>query len=144
MIFLLPLMFIVPEDSNGQDLLDKQLAHYFMDWEMYFDSVPGAMRSSQGCLDLRNWYIDLNTKFEVSLSKIMGFRYRNEYFGYYDNHISNHRFEPYFQIRDNLRFLFTITTHYYKGEDELGIGFFLGKDYLNYLEFFLVSQKHQI
>lgn len=140
MIFLLPLMFIVPEDSNGQDLLDKQLSHYFMDWEMCFDSVPAAMRSSQGCLDLRNWYIDLNTKFEVSLSKIMGFRYRNQYFGYYDNHINDHRFEPYFQIRDNLRLLFTITTHYYKGEDELGIGFFIGKDYLNYLEFFVIAE----
>ncbi len=140
MIFLLPLMFIVPEDSNCQDLLDKQLAHYFVDWEMSFDSVPGGMRTSQGCLDLRNWYIDLNTKFEVSFCKVMGLRYRNEYFSYYDNHFKNHRFEPYFQIRDNLRFLFTVTTHYYKGEDELGIGFFIGKDYLNYLELFVIAE----
>ena len=139
MIFLLPLMFIVPEDSNCQDLLDYQLAHYFPAWELHFDSAQNAIRTSQGCLDLLNWYIDLNTKFEASLSNWMGVRYRNEFIGDYGNHIDNHRFEPFFQPYEKLRLLFTITTHYYKGDNEIGLGYFIGKDYLNFLELFVIA-----
>lgn len=141
LIMSIPLFFFVPEDSNSQYLLDKQIIHYFPSWEIHFDSMSGGMRTSQGCLDLLNWYIDLDTKFEVKLSKIFGIRYRNKYLGDYTNHISDHRFEPFFQVKKNLKLLFTITTHYYKGEDELGIGFFLGKDYLNYLEMFIITEN---
>lgn len=138
MIFLLPLMFIVPEDSNCQDLLDYQLAHYFTDWEVHFDSSKNAFRTSQGCLDLLNWYIDLDTKFEASLSNWLGVRYRNEFVGDYNNHINNHRFEPFFQLFEKLRLLLTTTTHYYKGDNEIGLGYFIGKDYLNYLELLVI------
>lgn len=130
----------VPEDSNSQYLLDKQLDHYFPSWEVWFDSTSGGLRTSQGCLDLLNWYIDIDTKFEVMLAKWLGLRYRNKYLGDYANHISDHKFEPFFQLKKNLRMLFSVSTHYYKGEDELGIGFFLGKDYLNFLEIFIVAE----
>ena len=134
------ILSFVPEDSNSQYLLDRQIAHYFPSWEIHFDSMSGGIRTSQGCLDLLNWYIDLDTKFEVNLSRILGLRYRNKYLGDYKNHICDHRFEPFFQLKKNLRLLFTITTHYYKGEDELGFGFFLGKDYLNFLEMFIIAE----
>ncbi|MBA7552636.1 hypothetical protein ES705_45206 [subsurface metagenome] len=87
------ILSFVPEDSNSQYLLDKQIIHYFPSWEIHFDSMSGGMRTSQGCLDLLNWYIDLDTKFEVKLSKIFGIRYRNKYLGDYTNHISD-RFIP--------------------------------------------------
>ena len=134
------ILSFVPEDSNSQYLLDRQIAHYFPSWEIHFDSMSGGIRTSQGCLDLLNWYIDLDTKFEVNLSRILGLRYRNKYLGDYKNHICDHRFEPFFQLKKNLRLLFTVTTHYYKGEDELGFGFFLGKDYLNFLEMFIIAE----
>ena len=140
LIMSIPLFFFVPEDSNSQYLLDRQIAHYFPSWEIHFDSMSGGIRTSQGCLDLLNWYIDLDTKFEVNFSRILGLRYRNKYLGDYKNQICDHRFEPFFQLKKNLRLLFTVTTHYYKGEDELGFGFFLGKDYLNFLEMFIIAE----
>jgi hypothetical protein len=132
-------MFVVPEDSNCQDLLDYQLAHYFPAWEAHFDSSYNVFRTSQGCLDLLNWYIDLETRFEASLSSWLGLRYGNEFIGDYDRHINNHRFEPFFQIYPKLRIFFTITTHYYKGDNEIGLGYFIGADYLNYLELFVIA-----
>lgn len=136
-------VFIVmyaPEDSNSQYLMDKQLAHYFPAWEMQFDSIHGGLRTSQGCLDFLNWYINLETKYEVYLSRIFGFRYQNQYLGDYAYHVSDHRFQPFFQLAEDKRFFFTITPHYYKGEDEIGIGLFLGKNYLKYLETFFIVE----
>ncbi|OPX18127.1 hypothetical protein BXT86_02795 [candidate division WOR-3 bacterium 4484_100] len=134
MIPILWILFIsVPEDSNAHYLMDKQLAPYLPEWEVRFDSTRYGLRTSQGCLDLLNWFIDLDIKYEVYLSKIIGLRYRHKYLGDYANHKNNHYFEPFFQLNPNLRLLLSITTHYYKGEDELGIGFFLGKNYLNYI-----------
>jgi len=129
-----------PEDSNAHYLMDKQLAHYFPAWEIRFDSTSGGLRTSQGCLDLLNWYINLETKFEVYLSRIFGLRYRNHYLGDYANHITDHRFEPFFQLKDDMRLLFTIAPHYYKGEDEIGIGMFFGRNYLNFLETFIIVE----
>lgn len=126
-----------PEDSNYQYLLDKQLAHYFQSWDAVFDSTKNGMRTSQGCLDLLNWYINLELRYEASLSKILGIRYKNHYVGDYDNHISNHYFQPFFQLSEKIRLFLSITTHYYKGEDEIGIGYFLGRDYINFVEIFL-------
>lgn len=140
MLLLFFAIMYAPEDSNCQYLLDKQLAHYFPSWEVHFDSTINGLHTCQGCLDLLNWYIDLETRFEVYLSKILGLRYRNHFRGDYADHISNHYFEPFFQLKENLRLLFSITTHYYKGENELGIGLFLGKNYLNYLETFLIAE----
>lgn len=140
-VFAICLFVYAPEDSNAAFyLLDKQLAHYFPSWDARFDSTMGGVRTSQGCLDLLNWYINLDTKYEVSLSTIMGLRYRNRYLGDYGDHISNHYFEPYFQLKENLRLYFTIAPHYYKGEDEIGAGFFIGKNYLNYLETFVIVE----
>ncbi|MGB9720114.1 MAG: hypothetical protein ACPL28_01350 [bacterium] len=130
-----------PEDSNCQNLLDKQLAHYFQSWETTFDSTTNGMRTSQGCLDLLNWYIDLELRYEAYLSKTLGIRYKNHYLGDYGEHISNHYFQPFFQIRENERLFLSITTHYYKGEDEIGIGYFYGKNYLNYIETFLTVEN---
>jgi len=129
-----------PEDSNCQYLLDKQLGHYFQSWEIAFDSTKNGMRTTQGCLDLLNWYIDLELRYEVYLSKILGMRYQNHYLGDYNEHISNHYFQPFFQLKENCRLFLSITTHYYKGEDEIGIGYFYGKDYLNYVETFLTVE----
>ncbi len=140
-VFVLYVCAFVPEDSNAAFyLLDKQLAHYFPSWEARFDSTNGGLRTSQGCLDLRNWYIDLTTRYEVYLSKLLGLRYRNRYLGDYDDHISNHYFEPFFQLGENCRFFLTIAPHYYKGEDEIGTGIFFGRNYLNYLETFIVVE----
>jgi len=139
-VFVICLFVYAPEDSNSQYLLDIQLGHYFPSWEARFDSIIGGVRTSQGCLDLLNWYINLDTRYEVNLSKILGLRYRNKYLGDYGDHISNHYFEPFFQLRENLRLYFTIAPHYYKGEDEIGSGFFLGKNYLNYLETFIIVE----
>ncbi|MEO0123116.1 MAG: hypothetical protein ABIL69_03840 [candidate division WOR-3 bacterium] len=130
-----------PEDSNYQYLLDKQLAHYFQSWETAFDSTKNGMRTSQGCLDLLNWYINLELRYEAYLSKILGIRYQNRYIGDYDIHISNHYFQPFFQLKENTRLFLSITTHYYKGEDEIGIGYFRGYNYLNFFEFFLLVEN---
>jgi len=134
------LLAYAPEDSNYQYLLDKQLAHYFQSWEIFFDSTKNGMRTSQGCLDLLNWYVNLELRYEAYLSKILGIRYQNHFIGDYNIHISNHYFQPFFQLKANARLFLSITTHYYKGEDEIGIGYFSGKDYLNFFEiFFLVD-----
>lgn len=130
-----------PEDSNYQYLLDKQLAHYFRSWEIAFDSTKNGMRTSQGCLDLLNWYIDLHLRYEAYLSRILGIRYQNYYLGDYSRHISNHYFQPFFQLKEDLRLFLSITTHYYKGEDEIGVGYFYGKDYLNFIETFLLVEN---
>ena len=133
LIFLLIFSY-APEDSNAHYLMDKQLAHYFPAWDGQFDSTTNAFRTSQGCLDFWHWYIDLETKVTVNLCSWLGLRYRNEYHGDYDNHVANHYFEPFIMAGQNLRLLFTIAPHYYKGEDEIGIGFSLGKSYLNYFQ----------
>ncbi len=125
-----------PEDSNYQYLLDKQIAHYFHSWDVVFDSTTNGIRTSQGCLDVLNWYIDLELRCEAQLSKLLGIRYKNLYVGDYDQHISNHYFQPFFQLSSAQRLFLSITTHYYKGEDEIGIGYFWGSDYINYLELF--------
>lgn len=130
-----------PEDSNCQNLLDKQIAHYFHSWEMAFDSTTNGLRTSQGCLDILNWYIDLELRYEAYLSKILGIRYQNRYFGDYNEHISNHYFQPFFQLKDDQRLFLSITTHYYKGEDEIGIGYFYGRNYLNYWETFFCVEN---
>uniref|UniRef100_A0A7C4X9P9 Alginate export domain-containing protein n=1 Tax=candidate division WOR-3 bacterium TaxID=2052148 RepID=A0A7C4X9P9_UNCW3 len=129
-----------PEDSNCQYLLDKQLAHYFQTWEVFFDSSTNVFRTSQGCLDLLNWYIDLQLRYEAYLSQILGIRYQNHYLGDYDEHISNHYFQPFFQLRNDQRLFLSITTHYYKGEDEIGVGYFWGENYLNYMEMFFIVE----
>ncbi len=143
-IFLLSMVCgfaYAPEDSNCQNLLDKQIAHYFQSWELVFDSTKNGMRTSQGCLDLLNWYVELELRYEAYLSKILGIRYQNHYRGDYDEHISNHYFQPFFQIAENRRLFLSITTHYYKGEDEIGIGYFYGRDYLNFCEIFLLVEN---
>lgn len=134
------LLLYVPEDSNTQYLLDKQLAHYFPSWIVHWDSSTNALRTSQGCLDLKNWYIDFDARVETKLSSWLGLRYRNKYLGDYNKHVSNHYFEPFIQVRENLRILLSVAPHYYKGEDQLGAGFFLGKDYLNYLETLVIVE----
>lgn len=126
-----------PEDSNCQNLLDKQIAHYFHSWEIAFDSTVNGFRTTQGCLDILNWYIDLELRYEAYFSKILGIRYQNHYHGDYNEHISNHYFQPFFQLNENKRLFLSITTHYYKGEDDIGIGYFYGRNYLNYWETFL-------
>ncbi len=133
-------MYYVPEDSNAQYLLDKQIAHYFIDWEMRYDSFGNGLRTTQGCLDLLNWYINLEAKYETKLASWLGLRYRNIYVGDYADHVSDHRFEPFFELKHNARLLLSITTHYYKGDDELGIGYFIGKDFLNYFEAYLIAE----
>ncbi|MEO0137208.1 MAG: hypothetical protein ABIL40_08835 [candidate division WOR-3 bacterium] len=135
-----PCFAAVPEDSNYQYLLDKQLAHYFQSWEVIFDSTTNGMRTSQGCLDLLNWYINLELRYEAYLSRILGLRYQNRYIGDYDCHISNHYFQPFFQLAYNRRFFLSITTHYYKGEDEIGVGCLLGTNYVNFFETFLLVE----
>jgi len=140
MIIMLFIICYVPEDSNAHYLMDKQLAHYFPSWEVYFDSSNCGFRTSQGCLDLLNWYVDLEARFEIRLSRLLGLRYKNHYLGDYNEHISNHYFQPFFQFKENSRLIFSITTHYYKGEDELGIGYFYGKNYLNCLETFFTAE----
>ncbi len=133
-------LYYVPEDSNNQYLLDKQLAHYFIDWEMHYGSFTNGLRTIQGCLDMLSWYISLETKYETKLAGFLGLRYRNVYIGDYANHVSDHRFEPFFELKHNARFLLSITTHYYKGDNELGIGYFIGKDFLNYFEALFVAE----
>lgn len=140
MLLIFFLLQYAPEDSNAHYIMDKQLAHYFPAWDTYYDGATNALRTSQGCLDFWHWYINLETKLEANLASWFGVRYRNRYLGDYDRHISNHHFEPFFQVRKNLRILFTVAPHYYKGEDELGLGFFWGEDYLNYIEMFLVLE----
>jgi hypothetical protein len=140
MPLILCLLQYAPEDSNSQYLLDKQLAHYFPAWDLQYDSTINGMRTSQGCLDFWHWYIDLETRLEADLASWLGIRYRNRYHGDYGQHVSNHHFEPYFQLDENVRFLFTVAPHYYKGEDELGIGLSLGRNYINYFETFLIVE----
>jgi hypothetical protein len=140
MFFIFFLLCYAPEDSNAHYLLDKQLARYFCAWDSHYDDATNALRTSQGCLDFWHWYIDLETKLEANLASWFGVRYRNRYLGDYDRHVSNHHFEPFFQMRENLRFLFTVAPHYYKGEDELGIGFFWGRDYRDYIETFVILE----
>lgn len=137
MLLILYLISYAPEDSNSQNLLDKQIAHYFHSWEVAFDSTTNGLRTSQGCLDILNWYIDLELRYEAYLSKILGIRYQNRYLGDYNEHISDHYFQPFFQLKENKRLYLSITTHYYKGEDDIGIGYFYGRNYLNYWETFL-------
>jgi hypothetical protein len=137
MLLFLILSYIAREDSNCQYLLDKQLAHYFPAWECYFDSSYNGMRTSQGCLDLLNWYIDLQTRYEVLLSRKIGLRYRNHYRGDYNDHINNHYFDPFLRLSDNSELMLSITTHYYKGENEIGIGYQRGKAYVNHIEAFV-------
>jgi hypothetical protein len=140
MFLIFFLLHYAPEDSNAHYLMDKQLAHYFPAWDAYYDGATNALRTSQGCLDFWHWYIDLETRLEADLASWFGVRYRNRYLGDYDRHVSNHYFEPFFRVRDNLRVLFTVAPHYYKGEDEIGIGFFWGEDYVNYIETFLILE----
>jgi hypothetical protein len=140
MLLIFFLLQYAPEDSNSQYLLDKQLAHYSPAWDVYYDSATNALRTSQGCLDFWHWYINLETKLEAHLSSWLGIRYRNRYHGDYGRHVSNHHFEPFFQVRRNLRILFTVAPHYYKGEDELGIGFFWGENYMNFLETLVIVE----
>lgn len=140
MLLIFFLLQYAPEDSNAHYIMDKQLAHYFPAWDAYYDGATNALQTSQGCLDFWHWYINLETKLEADLASWFGVRYRNRYLGDYDRHVSNHYFEPFFQVRKNLRILFTVAPHYYKGEDELGLGFFWGEDYLNYIETFLVLE----
>ncbi|MGD9380796.1 MAG: hypothetical protein PVI51_09535 [candidate division WOR-3 bacterium] len=140
MFLIFFLLNYAPEDSNAHYLLDKQLARYFPAWDSRYDDVSNALRTSQGCLDFWHWYINLETKLEANLASWFGVRYRNRYLGDYDRHVSNHHFEPFFQLRDYLRFLFTVAPHYYKGEDELGLGFFWGRDYRDYVETFVILE----
>jgi hypothetical protein len=136
----LSLWVTVPEDSNSQYLLDKQIAHYFESWEVQYDSLYGALRTSQGCLDLLNWYVDLDAKYEVKFGRVIGLRYRNRTYGDYGFDIRDHIFQPFFQLYPDLRLLLSIAPHYYKGEDELGLGFVIGRDYMNYFETLVVAE----
>jgi len=140
MLLIFFLLQYAPEDSNGQYLLDKQIAHYFPAWDASYDSSTNALRTSQGCLDFWHWYINLETKLEANLSSWLGVRYRNRYHGDYGRHVSNHHFEPFFQVRENMRILFTVAPHYYKGEDELGVGFFWGENYMDFLETLVILE----
>ena len=133
-------MSFVPEDSNFHYLMDKQIAYYYPDWEIRYDSTRNGLRVVQGCLDLVNWYIDLELRYEVSLADWMGLRYRNVTFDDYGDHIADNYFEPFFQIRPDQRLYLAITTHYNKGENQLGIGYALGRDYVNYLETFIIAE----
>jgi hypothetical protein len=134
------LCVVAPEDSNSQYLLDEQIKHYFEAWEVHYDSMVGGLRTSQGCLDLLNWYVEVDTKYEVRFGKVIGMRYRNRTYGNYGFNIHDHIFQPFFQLSPSARLLLSIAPHYYKGEDELGIGFSLGKDYVNYFEVLAIAE----
>lgn len=130
----------VPEDSNFHYLMDKQIAYYSPDWEARFDSTVNGLRVVQGCLDLVNWHIDLELRCEANLADWLGLRYRNVTFDEYGSHILDNYFEPFFQIRPDQRLFLSVTTHYNKGENQLGIGYKLGRDYVNYLETFIIAE----
>jgi len=141
MVLFIFLMSFVPEDSNFHYLMDRQIGRYLPEWEVRFDSTRNGMRTNQGCLDLLNWYIDLELRYEARLANWLGLRYRNHYLGDYGVHKTDHFFEPFFPIRPDQRIYLSITTHYYKGENELGVGYFLGRDYVNCLETFIVAEN---
>jgi hypothetical protein len=134
-------MSFVAEDSNFHYLMDRQIGRYYPEWEVRNDSIRNGMRTNQGCLDLLNWYIDLELRYEAQLANWLGLRYRNHFLGDYGNHKTDHFFEPFFPIRPDQRIYLSVTTHYYKGENELGIGYFLGRDYVNCLETFIVAEN---
>lgn len=138
---LLLIVVYAPEDSNCHYVMDQQLAYFKPDWEMMFDSTGSGMRCSQGCLDIRNWYIDLELRHQAMLSRLLGLRYRNHYRGDYEDHVTDHFFEPFFPLGRSQYLFFSITVHYYKGEDDLGIGHVWGDDYLNRWENFIVVEN---
>ena len=122
------------EDSNSFYLMDWHLSNYSTSWVARFDSATNSMRSSQGCLDYGHWYMNINTKCEAELFSTVGIRYRNYLHDDHRKHLLKNYFDLFFQLKKDLRLFFTAAPTYYKGENELGIGIFIGKNYLNCLE----------
>ena len=133
-IFLIALPFLEPEDSNNLYLMDQILTVPQESFLLGYDSLISGFYTNQGCLDLLNWYIDLRVKHDLFLSKRLGIRYRYWKLGDYSRQIDEHRFEPTLLFGSH-RLHLMITPRYYKGDDEIGIGYSHG-NYLNYLSFF--------
>ncbi|HIE05956.1 MAG TPA: hypothetical protein EYP58_04055 [bacterium (Candidatus Stahlbacteria)] len=136
MILFLLFLLYEPEDSNNMYLIDQMLVVPEEQFIVAYDSAVSGLFTTQGCLDLMNWYIKLDIKHDAWLSSWLGLRYRYRKIGDYDRSADEHRFEPTFKIgKQNLHLM--IIPRYYKGGDEIGIGYSTGSDYLNYLQLFL-------
>lgn len=136
MILSLLFLYLAPEDSNNLYLMDRMLTVPEERFMIGYDSLSSGLYTNQGCLDLLNWYIELDIKHDIWLSNKVGIRYRYRKLGDYTRRIDKHRFEPTFKAGRG-RIHLMIIPEYYKGGDEIGIGYSTGVGYLNYCQFFL-------
>lgn len=140
MIFFVFLISFVPEDSNYHHVMDQQLSVYLTDWQLRWDSTENGLRTVQGCLDLRYWYLNIDTRFQTDLANWLGLRYRYRNYSFYHRRVQDNYFEPFFRIKPDQRLIISLTTHFYKGDNQFGIGYALGRSYLNYLETFFIAE----
>lgn len=142
---MIALLFLLlasaPEDSSAYYYMDRFLVFYPDRWEMIYDSSLQGLRTIEGCHDLRTWYINLEVKTEAWLCSWFGVRYRSHLLADYLHQKNYHRFEPRFKIKGNWSLLVVVTPNYLKSDDEFGLGFFKGNNYLNSIEGFLIVQS---
>ncbi len=127
---------IEPEDKCELYLLDMNIAKFLREWELAYDSISSAFRSSQGCLDLIKWYDVYEAKFIFPMYKNFGARYRYRRIDDYGINHYEHRIEPYLKL-NNLWLFLEIIPYFYKYSDEVGFGVGYIKNWLNYVEFFI-------
>ncbi len=127
-----------PEDINELYLMDMNWASFPSEWDMAYDSSLIAFRSTQGCLDLKLWYILYQVKVRYPLYKGFGARYSYYEKDDYDEIIKTHRIEPFLKLRRDFYAHLMVTPHFEKGEDEIGAGISWFPNPLNYLEFFFI------
>ncbi len=139
-MLILFLLSFVPEDSNYHHVMDQQLIVYLTDWQVRWDSTENGLRTVQGCLDLRYWHLDIDTRFQTDIAPWIGLRYRYRNYGFYNRRVDNNYFEPFFPIKPGQRLFISVTTHFYKGDNQFGLGYSFGRTYLNHLETFLIAE----
>lgn len=130
-------IIIEPEDKCEIYLVDMNIAKFYPDWELAYDSVPQGFRTSHGCLDLIKWYAFYEAKLIFPLYKNFGARYFYKRIDDYGINYYQHRIEPYLRFK-NLWLFLEAVPYFYKYNDEAGIGIGYIKNWLNYIEFFFI------
>ncbi len=107
-----------PEDTCELYLIDMAFARYHPTWERAYDSLPGSMMSSQGCLDMLRWYTDYKAKIRFHVFDKWLFTYRFLQKNNFDRNLLLHSFEALYKIYKRLYSGIYVSPSFYKYNDE--------------------------
>ncbi len=134
------LAFVQSEDYSIYYGLDANIAQYSSYWESTYETSFSGFRTSQGCHDVRRWYMIYEAKTEAAFNRVLSLRYQFYMLRDYDAEITRHRFEPTMRVWRDMYAHLVIVPAFYKRNDEVGLGLAWRRGNTDWIAFYAIAQ----